>query len=70
MKHILTALALLFSLNAVADTVSSKEYDVEKRIDSDPRVIEFTPKARPDYVCVYVIGGNNGGLSCFPKKDK
>lgn len=68
MKHLLAALALVFSFNTMADTVDSKEYRVEKRIDTDLTVVEFTSKARPDYICIYVTGGNDGGVTCIPKK--
>lgn len=68
MKHILSALALLFSFSVTADTVDSIEYKVSKNFDTDLTVVEFTPKSRPDYICIYVTGGNNGGVSCVPKK--
>jgi len=67
MKHILAALVLLFSFNAMADEI---KYKIPEGVTSpDVHVLEFTPKARPDYICVYAEGGNDGGLSCFPKKD-
>lgn len=66
MKHILAALALVFGMNATAN-----EYKIpEGSSFPDIRIIEFTPKARPDYICVYAEGGNDGGVSCFPKKEQ
>ncbi|CAL9979071.1 hypothetical protein VPHD148_0220 [Vibrio phage D148] len=71
MKHILAALALLFSFNAVAETtVSTKQYRLEKSMDGDPRILQFTPPGHPHMVCLTLDDGNGGGLTCFPKRAK
>lgn len=72
-KSFLGLILAIFSLSAFATgpTVEpTREYEVEKTFDTDLNVVEFTPKGYPHMTCLYVEGGNDGGLTCFPKKQE
>ena len=72
MKNFFAALilALACSPALAADTIrlDVRQYDIEKKLDTDPSVLEFTPKSAPHMQCIYVAGYQAGGTSCFPKK--
>lgn len=68
MKKLLLLLAIASPSVMAEPTIDNiREYRVEKTMDTDLVVVEFTPIGRPDMTCIYVTGGNDGGVTCFPK---
>jgi hypothetical protein len=75
MKRLFIALAILFTptLAISAENLGKMEADSYYKVKAwtgfSPRVVEFSPKANPDYTCVFLTGmADVPGLSCFPKK--